>query len=315
MSSSGPDNATRRVVPAGPEGMLDRAIASFLGAAIGDALGATTEFMTPAEIRERHGVHREIRGGGWLRLKPGCVTDDTDMALCIARAILEKEAFDLRAIADRFAAWLKGSPPDVGATCRKGIRDYMLKGQLETPFNEWDAGNGALMRMTPAALFSLGDDALMAMAVIAQARLTHHHPLSDAACLCAGRMVQLAIRGEGRSRLRQEADALVAAHPKFDFSHYSGEAGGYVVHTVQTVFHFFFGTRSFEECLVGVVNQGGDADTTGAIAGMIAGAYYGRAGIPDRWRNALVPAVRAEVEESAARLLRMSPAFREREPS
>lgn len=291
--------------------MRDRAAASFLGVAIGDALGATTEFMTPAEIREKHGVHDRIVGGGWLRLKPGNVTDDTDMALCIARAILEKGAFDLRAVADRFAAWLRSNPPDVGATCRKGIRDYLLKGRLETPPNEWDAGNGALMRMAPAALFSLGDDALMAHAVLAQAHLTHNHPLSDAACLCAGRMVHLALLGEGRTRLRREADALVAAHPKFDFSRYRGEASGYVVHTVQTVFHYFFTTRSFEECLVGVVNQGGDADTTGAIAGMIAGAYYGMTEIPDRWRKRLDPAVRAEVEESAAALLGLSPAMRE----
>ncbi len=316
MSSSGPVSPQsppvdggRRVVPAGPEGMIDRAVASFLGVAVGDALGATTEFMTPSEIREKHGVHDRITGGGWLRLKPGKVTDDTDMSLCIARAILEKGTFDLRAVAERFAAWLRSSPPDVGATCRKGIRDYMLKGQLVSPPNEWDAGNGALMRMAPAALFSLGDDALFERAVIGQAHLTHNHPLSDAACLCAGRMVHLAIRGEGRSRLRREADALVAAHPDFRFDPYPGEASGYVVHTLQTVFHFFFSTRSFEDCLVGVVNRGGDADTTGAIAGMIAGAYYGVAGIPDRWRKALDPAVRTEVEASGAHLLRISPAF------
>jgi ADP-ribosyl-[dinitrogen reductase] hydrolase len=311
MSSSAPAESPRRLVPGGPAGVTDRAVAAFLGAAIGDALGATTEFMTPGEIREAHGVHREIRGGGWLRLKSGAVTDDTDMALCIARAILDRGAFDLKAIADRFAAWLRGNPPDVGATCRKGIREYILKGRTEMPFNEWDAGNGALMRMTPTALFSLGDFARMEEATLAQARLTHNHPLSDAACLCAGRMVHRAIRGEGIKALRGEADALVAAHPKFDFSHYRGEASGYVVHTVQTVYHFLFGTPTFEACLVGVVNQGGDADTTGAIAGMLAGAYYGLDGIPPRWRKALDPKVRAEIEDSAARLVAMSPAMRE----
>ncbi|HEY5997658.1 MAG TPA: ADP-ribosyl-[dinitrogen reductase] hydrolase [Candidatus Deferrimicrobiaceae bacterium] len=299
------------MVPGGPEGMVDRAVASFLGTGIGDALGATTEFMTPAEIRAKFGVHDRIAGGGWLRLKAGDVTDDTEMALCIARAILERGAFDLQAIAERFAAWLRSNPPDVGATCRKGIRDYMLKGRLETPPNEMDAGNGALMRMAPTPLFSLGDESLLDRITLAQAHLTHNHPLSDAACLCAGRMVQRAIRGEGISRLRAEADALVAAHPAFRFDPYPGEAGGFVVHTVQTVFHYFFSTPTFEECLTGVVNRGGDADTTGAIAGMVAGAYYGTAGIPDRWRKGLSSAVRAEIEDSAARLVRMSPAFRE----
>lgn len=309
MSSSGP--AELRIVPGGPEGMVDRAVASFLGVGVGDALGATTEFMTPSEIHAKFGVHDKITGGGWLRLKAGDVTDDTEMALCIARAILERGMFDLQAIAERFAAWLRSNPPDVGATCRKGIRDYMLKGRLEMPQNEMDAGNGALMRMVPTPLFSLGDESLFDRTTLAQAHLTHNHPLSDAACLCAGRMVQRAIRGEGIYRLRAEADALVAAHPAFRFDPYPGEAGGYVVHTVQTVFHFFFSTRTFEECLTGVVNRGGDADTTGAIAGMIAGAYYGTAGIPDRWRKGLSPKVRSEIEDSAARLVRMSPAFRE----
>ncbi|MEW6720579.1 MAG: ADP-ribosyl-[dinitrogen reductase] hydrolase [Thermodesulfobacteriota bacterium] len=293
--------------------MTDRAVASFLGAAIGDALGATTEFLLPEEIRAKFGVHDRIAGGGWLKLKPGRVTDDTEMSLCLSQALLETREFDVAAVAERFAAWLRGRPTDVGATCRSGIRGYILKNRLEAPFNEWAAGNGALMRIAPAALFSLGDDALLERVAIGQAHLTHNNPLSDAACLCVGRMVHLALRGEGRSRLLREAESLVAAHPRFDFSRYRGEASAYVVHTVQTVFHFFFGTRSFEECLVGVVNRGEDADTTGAIAGMIAGAYYGTAGIPERWRRALHPPVAAEVEDAAARLIRRSPAFRESE--
>lgn len=68
--------------------IADRAVAAYLGLAIGDALGATVEFMTPAEIRHQYGTHREMRGGGWLRLKPGQVTDDTTMSLALGRAIL-----------------------------------------------------------------------------------------------------------------------------------------------------------------------------------------------------------------------------------
>jgi ADP-ribosyl-[dinitrogen reductase] hydrolase len=67
--------------------VMRRARAAFLGLAVGDALGATTEFMTPGEIRAKYGVHRKIRGGGWLHLKAGQVTDDTEMSLCIARAL------------------------------------------------------------------------------------------------------------------------------------------------------------------------------------------------------------------------------------
>jgi ADP-ribosyl-[dinitrogen reductase] hydrolase len=84
-----------------------------------------------------------------------------------------------------------------------------------------------------------------------------------------------------------------------------------VVETLQTVFHYFFGTAFFEECLVGVVNQGGDADTTGAIAGMIAGAFYGLDELPKKWLKKLNPAVRQEVETLAERMVALSPLGRE----
>jgi ADP-ribosyl-[dinitrogen reductase] hydrolase len=284
-----------------------RAKGAFLGLAIGDALGATTEFMTPGEIRARFKVHRKIRGGGWLFLKPGQVTDDTEMSLCIARALALSGSWDLKGIADNFAAWLKGRPVDVGDTCRRGIRDYMQKGQLETPHNEWDAGNGAVMRMAPVALFTLGDEQLLGRRAVAQARLTHNHPLSDAACVTVGRMVQQALLGADRFSLHAVTRELTAAFPTFRFNNYRGTATAYVVDTLQTVFHYLFSTAEFEECLVGVVNQGGDADTTGAIAGMIAGAFYGLDAIPKAWVKKLDPRVREEVEELAVRLVRLSP--------
>ncbi len=287
--------------------ILSRAQAAFLGLAIGDALGATTEFMTPGEIRSKFKVHKKIIGGGWLNLKAGQVTDDTEMSLCIARALVAAGGWDLRGIAENFVAWMRGKPIDIGSTCRKGIRDYMRKGQLETPCNEWDAGNGAVMRMAPVALFALGDENLLRQYSLEQARITHHHPLSDAACLTVGRMVQQALLGADRFELHAITRELVETHPNFQFNKYKGNATGYVVDTLQTVFHFLFSTADFEECLIGVVNQGGDADTTGAIAGMIAGAFYGIDSFPRRWVKKLHPEVRDEVLEMGAKLVKLSP--------
>ena len=287
--------------------IISRAQAAFLGLAVGDALGATTEFMTPGEIRSRFKVHRKIVGGGWLHLKPGQVTDDTEMSLALARAVLQAGDWDLPGIADAFVGWMKSKPVDIGATCRRGIRDYMLNGRIEAPYNEWDAGNGAVMRMAPVALFTFGDTALLERCALAQARLTHHHELSDAACLAVGQMVHQALRGAHRHDLHAVTRELTAAHPKFKFNHYRGHASAYVVETMQTVFHYLFTTASFEECLTGVVNQGGDADTTGAIAGMIAGAHYGLEAIPRRWVRRLDGAVREEVMAAATGLLRLSP--------
>ena len=289
------------------EDVISRARAAFIGMAIGDALGAPAEFMTRGEIKTKYGVLAEMVGGGWLRLKPGQVTDDTDMSLCIARGISQAGGWSFTGIADNLATWLKSKPIDVGDTCRRGIRNYMLKGVQETPPNEWDGGNGAAMRMLPIALFTLGDTALLEQYSLQQAHLTHNHLLSDAACITIGNLVHLALTGRSLRRMRREADELIAKYPTFGFDPYKGLATGYVVDTMQTVFHCLFRSRSFEGCLIDTVNQGGDADTTAAIAGAIAGAYYGEEGIPARWRKKLDRKLLSEISELAETMIKLSP--------
>jgi ADP-ribosyl-[dinitrogen reductase] hydrolase len=120
-------------------------------------------------------------------------------------------------------------------------------------------------------------------------------------------MVQKAILGGNRFELHEITRNLVAECGSFRFHNYRGNATAYVVDTLQTVFHYLFTTGSFEECLIGVVNQGGDADTTGAIAGMIAGAFYGLDEIPVRWLKKLNPEVKKEVEAQAVQLVKLSP--------
>jgi ADP-ribosyl-[dinitrogen reductase] hydrolase len=285
----------------------ERARAAFLGLALGDALGATVEFMAAGEIRAAHGIHRELVGGGWLRLRPGQVTDDTEMSLAMARALDATGGWSGPAVADAFAAWLKGRPADVGSTCRAGIRRWMLEGTLEGRPGDWDAGNGAAMRVLPAALLTLGDDEALRRLAVAQGRITHHHPLSDAACVLVGRLVHGACLGRSLAWLRGCAEAAVREVPRFGFEPYRGLATGYVVDTLQTVLHHLFTTRSFEDCLVAVVNRGGDADTTGAIAGAIAGAYYGPEGLPARWLKRLDRGLVVELGRLAERLVDLSP--------
>ncbi|MFO7578479.1 MAG: ADP-ribosyl-[dinitrogen reductase] hydrolase [Pelovirga sp.] len=289
--------------------VLSRSRAAFLGLAIGDALGATTEFMTPAEIRTTYQIHNRIVGGGWLGVKAGQVTDDTEMSLALARAVVDGGGWNLQQIADYFVAWMRSKPIDIGATVRKGIRTYMHKGTLEMPFNAWDAGNGAAMRMCPVALASYGSDELLKRYTLEQAHLTHHHALSDAGCLCIGHMLHTAMAGGDRFSLHELTRQLVKQHPNFRFNNYNGQASGYIVDTLRTVFHFLFTTAGFEECLVGVVNQGGDADTTGAIAGMIAGALYGEESLPRHWLKKLDHRVRSDIERLTPQLLTLAPAF------
>lgn len=267
------------------EAVRDRALGAYLGLAIGDALGATVEFMTPREISLRYGRHDQIIGGGWLRLRPGQVTDDTTLSLALGDAIVAARGFDLRKTADHFADWLRAKPVDVGNTCRRGIQRYMATGEISGPMNEADGGNGACMRNLPVALAWLFDHDAFRDNSIAQSHITHHHPLSDAATCTLGDMARILICGGTMQACRDEAEALVATHPQFRWTPYPGRASGYIVETVQTVLHHFFNTSSFEECVVATVNQGDDADTTGALAGMLAGARFGQAAIPRHWLN------------------------------
>ena len=291
-----------------------RARGAFLGLALGDALGATVEFMLPGEIRAVHGVHRELTGGGWLKLRPGSVTDDTQMSIWMGRAIANGGGWDARRAAVHLAAWLRTGPADVGNTVRRGLRRFVVDGTLEGEPSPGDAGNGAAMRVLPVALATLADHRAMSRTAIEQGRITHHHPLSDAACIHVGELVHMACLGLGMPRLRRASDAFVAEHPEFAFSPYPGLSGGYVVETVATVLHFLHVTSSFEETLVGIVNRGGDADTTGAIAGAIAGAYHGPEGLPGRWLKRLDPEVREEAEWLGDQLVALSPLGRGEPP-
>jgi len=288
--------------------LLDRALGSFLGLAVGDALGATVEFMSAREIAKRYKVHKEIIGGGWLQLKPGRVTDDTEMALALASAVIASSGWNLRSSADAFVAWMRRGPVDIGNTCRRGLTNYICTGELCAPFGEKNCGNGAAMRHLPTVLMSLHDEKTLVERAIEQAHITHNHPVSDAATATLARMTRCLLLEGAQAPCDRMAAELVAQHPRFQFRPWPGKTSGYVVDTVQTVFEGFFSTGSFEDCLVRVVNRGGDADTTGALAGQLAGALYGAQNIPVRWLNKLDPAVNAAICDQVPKLLKLSPA-------
>jgi len=285
----------------------DRAVAAYLGLAIGDALGATVEFMTPREIRAEYGVHDIIRGGGWLKLRSGEVTDDTTMALALGQSILEQGRVDALAAARAFDGWMRSKPVDIGNTVRRGILRFRQTGEACTPPSEHDAGNGACMRVLPVALATFYHDrAMVRDAVLAQARVTHNHPLSDAGTLCVVDMVQAFLAGHSRVEvLHDQVHRLIEQYPPFRFRGGKPRENptGYIVDTLQTVFQCFFDTDSFTDCLVETVNRGGDADTTGAIAGMLAGACFGLQAIPPAWIKALSPPVREACEAQARALV------------
>lgn len=286
--------------------LWDRALGAFLGLAVGDALGATVEFMTALEIAGQYQIHKEIVGGGWLNLKPGSVTDDTEMALALGSALIGSGGWNLRAIADAFATWMSGNPVDIGHACRRGINNYVATGGLRVPPAEENGGNGAAMRNLPTVLVSLESEELLIKRSLEQAHLTHNHPKSDAATAAIACMTRgLLLEGE-QAACNKIVCHLIARHPAFGFKPWPGKTSGYIVDTVQTVFDGFFNTGNYEDCVVRVVNRGGDADTAGALAGQLAGALYGVQGIPARWLKKLDPAVTSAIYIQTSQLLNLT---------
>lgn len=299
------------------EALCDRYRGVLLGKASGDALGATVEFMSRAEIRERYGVHREIAGGGWLQLSAGEVTDDTQMALCIARSIAEQGRFEPADVAAHFLDWYRSDPPDIGNTTRRSL-EHLAAG---VPWDEAgllthhelrprDASNGSLMRCAPVALYMRRAAAANATHSADSSRITHANPLAVEACVAFNLAVAALLDDPKTDFLAVALDA--ADEPEVRAALLGAraanseqlDAGGYVLSTLRAAFWAVLAHDNFEETVVAAVNLGQDADTTGAVAGALAGARWGAEAIPPRWRAALL--AHDELTALADRLLELS---------
>ena len=271
-----------------------------VASAIGDALGATVEFMAPADIRSTIGVHREILGGGWLELTPGEVTDDTQMALCIARSIVGVGRFDPDDIASRFVEWFRSDPKDIGNTTRRALQ-HLARGvswsesglRTHVEMRPRDASNGSLMRIAPVPLLAPYDlDATLHDAE-QSSRITHANPLCVDACRAAATVIASLVRDPDSAFIDAALHAASVAEVQAVIErapHSTPErlrAGGFVLDTLEAALCAVSSSNSFEDALVAAVNLGNDADTTGAVAGAIAGAKWGMSSIPARWLHVL----------------------------
>ncbi len=290
-----------------------RYLGALLGLAAGDALGVTLEFQSREQVRRSYpGGHREIVGGGPFGLQAGQWSDDTAMTLAVAQGIIESPADPVEAVGRRFMAWYKSDPPDVGNTCRLALEAFRQSGRWEEAsaavrqqLGERAAGNGALMRTLPTAL-AYGPETAQALRI---ARMTHPHPESDAAVVCYHRMVDAILR-EGAGKEDAFAAGVAAAGPLQErltrvprLQEPEVRSGGYVVETLEAALWAFLTTDSLEDCIVTAVNLGDDADTVGAVAGGLAGAFYGPGAVPRRW--SVVLKQRDQLEAAAEGLYRL----------
>lgn len=278
----------------------DRVAGCLVGLAIGDALGAPHEFLSRHEVHKRHphGLREMIASSRWEK---GEYTDDTQMALLIAESLLENKGFAASDIAKRFQDWAR-SAKDVGVQTRAVVNMARYLSDPEGCAHQYykyypdsSAGNGALMRCAPVALFCLNSLGKLVEMSRASARLTHSDPQAQSSCVVLNAWIRTAICDRVRDG-RQQAlamlkdDELPAWHRLAQIQAYGEDdisSSGYTVHTLEAAAWSFLTTDCYEEAVVRAANLGDDADTVAAVCGAIAGAFYGYAAIPAKWRDQL----------------------------
>ena len=257
---------------------LERAQGVLLGQVIGDSLGSQVEFKTAAEIARLfpRGV-RDLASGGPYHTIAGQPTDDSEMALTLARSILRHRGFERDKVLDVYREWMQTRPIDIGETTERGLLG------LHTTESE---SNGSLMRVSPIGVWAAGDPARAAAAARQDSALTHPNPVCVEACAGFCAALAAGVAGAGRKEMVKVAaanctgaarEAILSNAAPDDFSR------GRALVSQQNAFHRLASSASVEESLVATVGRGGDTDTNTAIAGALLGARHGRGAFPSRW--------------------------------
>jgi len=282
----------------------DAATGVLLGLACGDALGRPVEFNSPEQITEQYGTLTDMVGHGTHGQPAGAVTDDTDLALCIARSLAEEAAFDGQDIADRFAAWYDDGPFDVGLMTADAISEYQTGTSWRDAGREvWqrraegsNAGNGSIMRCAPHAIAFADEPDTLERVSKPSSAITHYDQRCQYACVLLNYTIAGYLNGnedpltDAIERVESEApDELVETVRLVPDLVDEGQLQntGYVVHTLQTSLYDALTADTVEEAIVASVNRGGDTDTLGAVTGAIAGARFGADALPERWLDTL----------------------------
>ena len=285
--------------------LMTRYRGCLLGLAVGDAVGTTVEFAPPGSFPPV----TDMVGGGPFRLQAGEWTDDTSMALCLAESLLERGSFDATDQMERYLRWYhhghlssNGRCFDIGNTVRGALRRYEQTGDpWAGSTDSTSAGNGSIMRLAPVPLFYAAN-AAQAIAMSGDSSLTTHGTAACVdACRYLGGLIVGALRGESKETLLApfyhpvpgatwNLDPAIATVAAGSFAHKWPPAirgSGYVVESLEAALWAFYHAETFADGWLLAVNLGHDADTTAAVYGQLAGAYYGAAGIPTAWRDRL----------------------------
>ncbi len=272
-------------------GRLARAQGCLLGQVAGDNLGALVEFQAAAAIAAAHedGPRRLVDGGRW-NLQAGQPTDDSEMALALARSVVAEGGFAPAAVGSAYQAWLRSGPFDVGRTVRSAL------GGRPDPQSQ---ANGALMRVSPLGVLAQALPPAEAAALARHdASLTHVHPAcGDASAAYVVALAHAIRQGDGAEaawdaarRWAAEASAATLVREALEAARHEpplceGSSQGWVRVALQNAFFELLHASSTEDGVVATVRRGGDTDTNAAIAGALLGAVHGRASLPAQWRS------------------------------
>ena len=295
-----------------------------LGLAVGDAVGTALEFSRPGTYEPI----TDMIGGGPFELKPGDWTDDTSMALCLAESLIEKKGFVPSDQMERYVRWWKEGHLscteecfDIGNATRNALIGFLrTKNPFSGSTDPYTAGNGSIMRLAPVPMFYAGQPAYAMEFAAESSRTTHGALTAVDACRYFAALIVGALQDASKEELLSDHFSPVKGywedHPlvrEID-EIASGsfrrkeppeiQGTGYVVRSLEAALWAFSKSNSFREGCLLAANLGNDADTTAAVYGQLAGAFYGEQGIPAEWREKL--AMREKIEFFADRLLLLS---------
>ena len=293
--------------------VCDRAAGALLGLAIGDAVGTTLEFSA----RDTQPRLTDMIGGGPFQLPAGTWTDDTSMALALADSLIQRGSLDPRDLMARFVNWWRwgaysatGECFDIGITTQTALASFERDGNpLAGSDDPMSAGNGSLMRLAPIAIWGVrAGEKTMREAARLQSATTHAAPQCLHACEGFAVILRAAILGASFEDAVSTAEGIGADPIRTILAgDWRGKmrpeirSSGYVAHSLEAALWCVGETSDFREAVLLAANLGDDADTTAAITGQIAGALYGREGIPEGWREKV--AWSAEITATAHSLL------------
>ncbi len=303
---------------------LERYTGSLLGLASGDAVGTAVEFKRPGSFKPID----DMVGGGQFRLRPGEWTDDTSMALCLAESLIERKGFDPLDQLARYVRWWRsgylssnGRCFDIGSTVAEALARFE---RTNEPYcggtGIWRAGNGSIMRLAPVPLFFAAQPFEAIERSGDSSRTTHAADACVDACRYLGSLIVGAVTGASKVELLsdryspvtdfwthrplvEEIDKIACGSYKYrNPPEIAGK--GYVVKSLEAALWAFYNSQTFEQGCLLAANLGDDADTTAAVYGQLAGAYYGESAIPQTWLSKL--AQRDRITSYAQKLYELS---------